>query len=49
MVTGLKHKGAYLKNLSESYSLSGTSNIEIEQEFILEKVISNSNQVGMKK
>ena len=49
MVTGLKHIGADLKNLSESYSLLGTSNIEIEQEFILENVISNSNQVGMKK
>ena len=49
MVTGLKHRGADLKNLRESWSLSGTLNIEIKQDFILDKDISNSNQVGMKK
>ena len=38
-----------LKNLSESQSLLDNLNVKIEQEIILDKVINNTNQVGMKK
>ena len=49
MLSGLKHRGTDLKNLSESQSLLDNLNVKIEQEIILDKVINNTNQVGRKK
>ena len=49
MLSGLKHRGTNLKNLSESQSLLDNLNVEIEQEIILDKVTNNTNQDGRKK
>ena len=49
MLSGLKHRGTDLKNLSKSQSFLDILNVKIEQEIILDKVINNTNQVGRKK